>query len=436
MKKFSDSVKKKLKNILKDMSSNNEIFVKNPSKDFIRNRKLTFEKTMTLILSMGGGSIKKELFDFSGYDIETPTTSAFVQQRNKIIPSAFEYLFKEFTNSFDKHKLFKGYRLLAADGSVVNISHNKGDETTYTQNSRGKGFNSLHLNGLFDLTNKLYIDACIQTRSQKNEHLALTDMIDKSTLSEKAIIIADRGYESYNTLAHIEEKNWKYLFRIKDITSRGMASSFDLPTSGTFDTVIKIKITRRQTNEIKENPKLYKFLPKNSKFDYLELKSPKFYDMSFRVVRFKIADNTYETVVTNLDSSEFSPSDLKELYHMRWGIETAFRELKYAIGMVNFHSKKVDFIKQEIFAKLTMYNFCEMITMNVVIAQNQRKHEYQVNFTIAIHICRYFFKYSSKRNPPPVESLIQQNILPVRKGRQDRRKLRAQSSVSFIYRVA
>ncbi|MGL5417035.1 MAG: IS4 family transposase [Clostridium sp.] len=436
MKNFSDLVKKKLKNLLKDMSNANEDFVKNPSKDFVRNRKLTFEKTMTLILSMGGGSIKKELLDFSGYDIETPTTSAFIQQRNKILPSAFEHLFKEFTSSFDKHKLFKGYRLLAADGSIINIDHNKDDEMTYTKNSSGKGYNSLHLNGLFDLTNKLYVDAFIQTMSQKNEHLALTDMIDKSSLSEKVIIIADRGYESYNALAHIEEKNWNYLFRIKDITSKGMASSFDLPQSGAFDKTIKIKITRRQTNEIKENPRLYKFLPKNSKFDYLELKSPKFYEMSFRVIRFKISEDTYETVITNLDSNEFSPSDLKELYHMRWGIETAFRELKYAIGMVNFHSKKVDFIKQEIFAKITMYNFCEMITMNVIISQTQRKHEYQVNFTTAIHICRYFFKYSNKRNLLPVELLIQQNILPVRKGRQDPRKLRPQSSVSFIYRVA
>ncbi|MPQ45198.1 IS4 family transposase, partial [Clostridium tarantellae] len=427
MKNHSNFVKKKLKNIVNEMTGSIENFVRNPSKDFVRNRKLTFENMMILLLSMGGGSIRKELLDFSEYSIKTPTPSAFVQQRNKILPSAFEYLFKEFTSLSNNYKLFRGYRVLAADGSVVNIAHNKDDKSTYTKNSRGKGFNSLHLNALFDLTNKLYVDACIQRRCQKNEHLALTDMIDNSSLAGKVIIIADRGYESYNTLAHIQEKNWNYLFRIKDITSKGMASSFDLPLSGAFDKVIKIKITRRQTKEIKENPKKYKFLPKNSKFDYLELKSPKFYDMSFRVVRFKISDNSYETIITNLDSNQFSPSDLKTLYHMRWGIETAFRELKYAIGMVNFHSKKVDFIKQEIFAKLTMYNFCEMITMNVVISQKQRKHEYQVNFTTAIHICRYFFKCSNKRNLPSVELLIQQNILPVRKGRQDRRKLRAQS---------
>ncbi|MGL4570466.1 MAG: transposase [Clostridium sp.] len=161
---------------------------------------------LILLLSIGVESIQKELLDFSEYSINTPTLSAFVQQRNKILPSAFEYLFKEFT-SFSNNKLFRGYRLLVAYGSVVNITHNKDDKSTYTKNNRGRGFNSLHLNALFDLTNKLYIGACIQTSFNRNEHLALTDMIDSSSLVGKAIIIADRGYESYNTLAHIQEKN-------------------------------------------------------------------------------------------------------------------------------------------------------------------------------------------------------------------------------------
>jgi len=96
----------------------------------------------------------------------------------------------------------------------------------------------------------------------------------------------------------------------------------------------------------------------------------------------------------------------------------------------------MEFITQEIFAKLTMYNFCEMITLNVVISHKQRKHEYQVNFTVAIHICKHFFRCVEDEIPPDVELLIQRNILPVRKGRQDKRNLKTKSSVSLIYRVA
>lgn len=119
---------------------------------------------------------------------------------------------------------------------------------------------------------------------------------------------------------------------------------------------------------------MYKMLPKNCKFNYLEPKSPIIYEISFRVVRFAISDNTYETILTNLECDEFGSHTIKELYHMRWGIEASFRELKYAIGLVNFHSKKVEFIEQEVLAKLTMYNFCEIITLNVIISYKQRKH--------------------------------------------------------------
>ncbi len=121
---------------------------------------------------------------------------------------------------------------------------------------------------------------------------------------------------------------------------------------------------------------------------------------------------------------------------MRWGIETSFRELKYAIGLVNLHSKKAAYIIQEIFARLTIYNFCELITTHVVIHQKDSKYTYQVNFTVAINICLYYFKCRDDVPPPNIEALIQKNILPVRPGRKDPRKVRTQSTVSFLYRVA
>ena len=37
-----------------------------------------------------------------------------------------------------------------------------------------------------------------------------------------------------------------------------------------------------------------------------------------------------------------------------------------------------------------IYNFCEIITAHVVIDKCTQKHVYQVNYTFAIHICRYF----------------------------------------------
>ncbi|WP_416387133.1 transposase [Coprococcus comes] len=127
---------------------------------------------------------------------------------------------------------------------------------------------------------------------------------------------------------------------------------------------------------------------------------------------------------------------LKELYHLRWGIETSFRELKYAIGLTSFHAKKVDYIKQEIFARLTLYNYCELITTYVVEHIENISKKNQVNFTIAIYICREYLRRKRKLRPPDVVKLIEKHILPIRPGRRDPRKVKLQASVSFLYRVA
>lgn len=164
-------------------------------------------------------------------------------------------------------------------------------------------------------------------------------------------------------------------------------------------------MTRQQTKEVKANPLRYKFLPKNQFFDFLPQDSKETYPFKFRILRFPITETTYEVIITSLDRFNFPLEKIKEIYHMRWGIETSFRELKYAIGLSNFHAKKVAYILQEIFARLTMYNFCEAITTHVVILHADRKYEYQVNFTVAIAICLQFFRVRNL-SPPNVEALI------------------------------
>lgn len=46
-------------------------------------------------------------------------------------------------------------------------------------------------------------------------------------------------------------------------------------------------------------------------------------------MRFKISEDSYETNITNLDTEEFPSEKIKELYHLRWDIETSFRELDH-----------------------------------------------------------------------------------------------------------
>ena len=40
------------------------------------------------------------------------------------------------------------------------------------------------------------------------------------------------------------------------------------------------------------------------------------------------------------------------------------------------------------------------------------------------------------QSPPDIELLIRRNTLPVRPGRKDPRKVKTQSAVSFLYRIA
>ena len=190
----------------------------------------------------------------------------------------------------------------------------------------------------------------------------------------------------------------------------------------------------QKTNEVKAHPELYKILDKKSPFDYVDLQERLFYPLDFRVIRFAITESSYECIITNLPQEDFTMEEIKKLYAMRWEIETSFKELKYAIGLACFYSKKVEYIMQEIYARLILYNYCEIITMNVVIHQKDTKHVYQMNYTMAIHICRYFLR--NDISPPDVEKLIQKNLLPIRPGRSDPRKVKSKSVVSFLYRVA
>lgn len=437
MNEFADSIKKNLDTVLNQMNEYSWMFVNNPEKDFTRNRKLNFKEMLNILLSMGGSTLKLELMKYFSYDVETATCSAFVQQREKILPEALEFLFHKFTSSSANPSYYNGYRMLAVDGSDLCIAQNPKDtENYFVTGENRKGYNLLHLNAMYDLCSRIYVDSIIQPSRKENEFDALSNMVDRSDIKDPTIIIADRGYESYNVFEHIAKKNWNYVIRAKDISSNGIVSGLSLPDQKEFDMEYSILLTRRQTKEIKANPEKYKFMPANQNFDYLPVGDKGNYQINFRIVRFAIAENAYEVIITNLPKDEFPPETIKEIYHMRWGIETSFRELKYAIGLTNFHSKKVPYIIQEIFARLTMYNFCEIITTHVVIKQKDRKYNYQVNFTVAISVCLYYFKCKDVEQPLNVEALIQKNILPIRNGRKDRRRVKAKSVVSFIYRVA
>ena len=433
-------LKKLLLSEINSVSQRAEDFSVKVGKHFTRKRKLPLETVIKTIIGMESKSLTNELIDVFDAEPDMPSASAFVQQRCKIKPEAFKCIFDGFTSKLVNNRSDK-LRILAVDGSDIQIATNPDDYASYHPGRNGqKPYNLLHLNALYDLEDHIYTDAIIQGKLETNEHKALQEMVDASNIS-KALVIADRGYESFNSMAHIQEKGWFFLIRVKD-GQNGIKQGLDLPRTDNFDLDISLKLTRKQTNEVKElckDKNHYRFISSTQPFDYLPLKNkkanlPVFYELKFRIVRFPISENSYETIVTNLDKTTYPPTELKKLYASRWGIETSFRDLKYTIGMLDFHSKKVMCIHQEIYAHLIMYNFAEMITSHVVIEKKQRKYTYKANFSVAAHMCRLF--YQGKTPSPNLETIISRNIIPVRPGRHRERKPTVKIFHGFLYRVA
>lgn len=436
MKNYPKYLKNKLFSIVRNMAKHPEDFCRHPGKDFTRKRKLDFDNILLLLLKMGGQSLRNEILDWSSFSNFPPTVSAFVQQRGKILPDALEFLFHQFTDTCKPSKLYKGYRLLAVDGTDLQFTADPNDPQCYYPGVNGqRPYSLLHLNALYDLKSHLYLDALVQKSRCKNENAALVQMVERSDLKEPAIVIADRCYESYNTLDRISRKGWRYLIRLRE--TRGILSNFALP-EGPFDIVVQLDLSRKARRAALDLPQsqsdIYRYLPSNVNFSSLPAGSDGCYPLRFRIVRFNIADDSTETLVTNLDKETFSTEALKELYHMRWGIETSFWKLKYTIGLSLFQSKRVESVIQEIFARLCMYNFCELITSHVVIQKRDRKYAYCINFSAAVHVCRQFFRGCIP--PPIVEALILQQLVPIRPGRSFPRKTKSTKFNGFLYRIA
>ena len=220
---FISDVRKVLSNSIDNHVARKHEFANNPKQDFKRNRKLSLANVLKGTLLLGSGSVDKELLEYFDYSTDTATGSAFTQQRDKLSSSIFKSLFKQFTNHLNHYKTFMGYRVLAIDGTDLHIPPNPNDLETYFQSTPGsKGFNLVHVNSLYDLVNRIYLDGRIQPGRELHERKALIEMMQESNLGDNVLIIGDRGYESYNVFSHIMKKGWKFLIRVKDKSKNSM----------------------------------------------------------------------------------------------------------------------------------------------------------------------------------------------------------------------
>jgi len=433
---------------VEQVGSNISQYSVHPDTDFLRNRKISPQKLISFLVSQGSSSSRVEMLDFWEFDSSMPTSSALNQQRAKLKPDALAAVFNQFNSSamelsssaFSDDK----YRFLAADGSTCTYFSTPSFSSDDYYCSPGKsirGVYSMHLNAFFDLETHIYTDALIQAVHCKNEFGAFCEIVDRHDILEgrKNVYIGDRGYCSYNNMAHVVNQNQFFLFRTKDIHSKGLVGKFNFPDEESFDIDVKVTLTRSHSRKIQADPESYlRFVDQAAAFDYIEYGSLDTYELFFRVVRFPISESTYECIVTNLPRDEFPAERIKILYHSRWGIESSFRKLKYTIGLSNFHAYKPEYIEQEIWAKLIAYNITEMMINHTVLEKHDTKHEYKINFTMAAHICRVFLRLTTEKDQYDVMSLLQKELIPIRNERQYPRLQTAhfRKPRYFIYRAA
>lgn len=136
MKNYAKALKRKLLDTICKMREELPKYTTDPKRDFTRNRKLPFETLCRTILSMSGHSLNVELQRQFHYDPTAATASAFIQQRGKLLPVAFEEILRQFTYQNRPKRRWNGYTVLAVDGSHVQIPSNVHDEATYFNSTK------------------------------------------------------------------------------------------------------------------------------------------------------------------------------------------------------------------------------------------------------------------------------------------------------------
>lgn len=454
MNNFPSNVKEKFNSILSNMSENHWFFSENPGHAFTRQQfgKLNFEDTMRMIVGMGKGNTNDEIMDYFQMDPDRiPSQSAFNQRRKQISLFAFEYLFHKFSQSFPRttHS-FNDYCVLAFDGThvVYDTNANILEDFNKPRLTEYKGYNHMHLNGFVDVNSKSFLDILIQPGQKPDERKAFHTMLDQFSPEnpENYIITVDRGYESYDFIFHCELKNFKYVARAKaPSSSRSILSSYidDLPDDQEeFDVVIERFFTDRFTNIMRDQSHVYHYMNPSKPIPHFQdlLNGMHLCYIRFRAVKIKTGANSYEYIITNLPGT-ICLNDIKECYHLRWGIEVCFRYLKHAAGLLHFHSKKPEFLKQEIYATLTLYNFGIFLANEAANENKKRKREsnnkyfYEVDVSTAIKTARKYLLLDDKHKPIDIIRLMLKYVHAVKTDfRQFPRSLRGIGMIHFSYR--
>lgn len=327
--------------------------------DFIRNRKINFVELMFMMLNLNKRSIQIEIDEFVERNLDknvgTYTKQSFSEARQKVKPQAFVTLndafLSEYYSDFDKNK----YRILAIDGSKLQIPNNKKTREHFgfiTNNHDGFCAAQSLESALYDVNNKIILNAQISRCDDSERQLAKSNILQMLELESniKNIIIFDRGYACFELIRFLEETHQKYLMRVK--------SNFytEVNKTQSADEMVKIKVTPARKKHLKQQG------CNVQTGDHIDV----------RVVKFALTTGEQETLITNLTEYEAKTQYCMDLYFKRWGIETAYDELKNKFEIENFSGDSIRAIEQDFYATILLSNLASVLAEDAMSEYNSQ----------------------------------------------------------------
>ena len=389
--------------------------------DFTRKRKQSFHSSIIFMINFLTKSLSAEIENFIRFvsqnikekEIVCFTKSAFVQCRKKIKPEVFKYLsdslIEEFyTDNDESIKLWNGFRVLAVDGSRLSLPDTQELEKTYgkTKNQSETGVVQARISVLYDVLNKFAIDGCLSPLLTAEGILALSHLAFSKTGD---LIIYDRGYPSFNLIYEHFDRGIDFLMRVKVGFSHVTREFYE---SGLDSDIVII------------HP------GKNTKFSNKPYSKDIFKEV--RLVKVELASGEVEVLITSLiDSEKYPDSIFKDLYFLRWGVETFYDELKNKIKAEHFSGYSQHSILQDFYAALFVSNVQSLIVgeINDELAEEftENKYQYKVNSNLSYGFLKdriitlFFSNKEMEIIVSELKELFKKYTIPIRPNRKNER---------------
>ncbi len=391
----------------------------NPA-SFIRNRKMPLTDLMFTMINRRGITLSLELRNYMktahpGMEISKP---GYLKQRMKLNPLAFYELYRHHNRNFyadPGFSHFHGYLVLAADGSGINIPTTRETLDTFGTSSR-KGTKpqaSIGLGCLYDVMNRMILesDCC---KCKFDEMRLAEEQIDRVSetigASQPFLAVMDRGYPSTAAFIRMMEKGVLFLVRLKSSDYKKEQSSLSFP-----DTWVDIRLDKSRISH-------YKGTDIGQRMEELG-------HITLRMVKVPLPEGKEEVLITNLPSETFDSRQIAELYHMGWGIETAYETLKDRLQIENFTGTRPVLLLQDICSTIYVSSLAEDIIRDAEAEldekEKHRKHKMMVNRTLSIGILKNDLIYilletdaqKQDRLFQQIYEDISKNLVPIRPDR-------------------